>query len=590
MFALLQLATTSQSRKPNDMSRHIIQFVFLVIAPCASLHAAELRFAKLFTDHCVLQREMSVPVWGWTTPDSQVTIEFAGQKKTATAGRKGKWLARLGPMKASRNSRELTASSAGQSVTLKDVLVGEVWLCSGQSNMGLAISKAKGGKEAVADADLPHFRMFRVKQNPMYEPGADVDGDWFLCSPKAFEDGRDFSAVGFFFGRQLLESQDCPIGLIGSYVGGSPVEAWMSEEALAAFPAGRGGRTETWKRLYAFQQARGGMDQAMAEHAPKLAAWEEELAARNQAHRKALTVWSEAVAKARRLKQEPPPRPQPGPVSRRPLEPNRYPHHATVLFRGMIEPLIPYGMRGTIWYQGEANCYPRRAVEYSTSFPLMIADWRERWGQGEFPFLFVQLPNLAKARDDWMTLRESQRLAAGSVPNTAMAVTIDIGDPNDLHPVDKKPVADRLALLARRIAYREELVAAGPIIHNAKRANDGSVRLTFRHTGAGLMTGRMLPAPFDGKATAITNRDSGYRAKEVSAKPVGFELAGRDGVFHAASAVIDNHEVLLRPATKDIEPHVVRYAWAPNPQPAANLYNREGLPASPFIINVSSQP
>ena len=223
------------------MTRHTIHFVILVIASCVSCQAADLRFAKIFTDHCVLQREMSVPVWGWAVPNSEVTLKFAGQQKTATADRNGKWLARLGPMKASRESRELTASSAGQSVTLKDVLVGEVWLCSGQSNMGLPISKAKGGKEAVANADLHHFRMFRVKQNPMYEPGADVDGDWFLCSPKNFEDGRDFSAVGFFFGRQLQKSQDCPIGLIGSYVGGSPVEAWMSAEALEAFPARRGG-------------------------------------------------------------------------------------------------------------------------------------------------------------------------------------------------------------------------------------------------------------------------------------------------------------------------------------------------------------
>ncbi|MHC4880258.1 MAG: sialate O-acetylesterase [Planctomycetota bacterium] len=270
----------------------------ILLTPLTLLQANELRFAKIFTDHCVLQREMSVPVWGWAEPGSQVTLKVADQKKTATANRNGKWLARLGPMKASRNSRELTASSAGQSVTLKDVLVGEVWLCSGQSNMGLPISKAKDGKEAVANADLPHFRMFRVKQNPMYEPEADVDGDWFLCSPKNFEDGRDFSAVGFFFGRQLQKSQDCPIGLIGSYVGGSPVEAWMSEEALEAFPARRGGRTETWKRLYMFRQARDGMAKAMADHRPKLAAWQAELAARNQAQRRALTAWNEAVAEA----------------------------------------------------------------------------------------------------------------------------------------------------------------------------------------------------------------------------------------------------------------------------------------------------
>ena len=531
-------------------------FILLfLIAASAALHAEDLRFARIFTDHGVLQREMPVPVWGWGTPGAEVNVEFAGQTKTATADGSGKWLVRLDPMPASADGQELKVTSGSAAAELTNILVGEVWLCSGQSNMGLPISKAKGGKETIANADLPRLRMFRVKQNPMYEPGAEVAGEWIACSPNIFEDGHDFSAVAFFFGQQLLKSQDCPIGLIGSYVGGSPVEAWMSEEALTSFPAKRGERTETWKRLHGFQQARDGMEEAMAGHGPKLAAWEEELAARNQAHRTALAAWKEATAKAREANQEPPPRPQPGPVSRRPLEPNRYPHHATVLFRGMIEPLIPYGMRGAIWYQGEANCYPKRAEEYATSFPLMIADWRERWGQGDFPFLFVQLPNFANGKEDWMTLRESQRLAAASVPNAAMAVTIDIGDPNDLHPLDKKPVADRLALLARAEVYGEEVIASGPLIESAKRMEDGRLRLTFRSTEPGLQSGEKLG---------------------------GFEVAGEDGVFGPAQAAIEGEHVIVW--RDGVEAHEVRYAWAPNPFPAANLYNGEGLPASPFSI------
>ena len=227
----------------------------------------------------------------------------------------------------------------------------------------------------------------------------------------------------------------------------------------------------------------------------------------------------------------------------------------------MIEPLIPYGMRGAVWYQGEANCYPRRADEYATSFPLMIADWRKRWGQGEFPFLFVQLPNLAKARNDWMTLRESQRLAAARVPNTAMAVTIDVGDPNDLHPVDKKPVADRLALLARAEVYGEDVIASGPLIHSAKKMYDGRLRLRFRFSETGLQGGAT-----DGE------------------KLGGFELAGEDGVFVSAQAAIEGGHVIVW--HEDVETHHVRYAWSPNPFPAANLYNRVGLPASPFSIKV----
>jgi sialate O-acetylesterase len=453
----------------------------------------------------------------------------------------------------------LRVSSGPAADELIDILVGEVWLCSGQSNMGLPISKAKGGSDAIANADLPRLRMFRVKQNPRYEPGDDVEGEWFVCSPSAFGDGRDFSAVAFFFGQQLLKTQDCPIGLIGSYVGGSPVEAWMSAEALNAFPAKRGERTETWKRYHAFRQARDGMAKAMADHGPQLAAWEAELAARNQAHREALAGWKEAAATAREASQEPPPRPQPAPVSRRPLEPNRYPHHATVLFRGMIEPLIPYSVRGAMWYQGEANCYPRRAEEYATSFPLMIADWRERWELGDFPFLFVQLPNFANGKEDWMTLRESQRLAAASVPNAAMVVTIDVGDPNDLHPLDKKPVADRLASMARAEVYGEDVIASGPMIESAKRMSDGRVRLTFLSTKPGLQIG-----PAGGEHLG------------------GFEVAGEDGEFMPAMATIEGDHVIVW--RDGVEAQVVRYAWEPNPFPAANLYNSQGLPASPFSI------
>ena len=529
--------------------------LFALIAPSATLKSDDLRFAKIFTEHCVLQREMAVPVWGWAKAGTEVVVEFADQTKTATTDESGGWLVKLDAMLASDEGRVLKVSSGSAVTELTDILVGEVWLCSGQSNMGWSISKAKGGREAIARANLPRLRMFRVKQNPRHEPGGEVEGEWFVCSPGAFANRRDFSAVGFFFGQQMLESQDCPIGLIGSYVGGSPVEAWMSEEALAAFPTKRGKRSDTWKRLRAFHQARDGMAAAMAKHGPKLAAWEEELAARNQAHCKALMAWKVASAKAREANQAPPPRPKPAPVSRRPLEPDRYPHHATVLFRGMIEPLIPYGLRGAIWYQGEANCYPRRAGEYATSFPLMIADWRERWGQGDFPFLFVQLPNFAKAKVDWMTLRESQRLVAARVSNSAMAVTIDIGDPDDLHPADKKPVADRLALLARAEVYGEDVIAHGPLIESAKKIGDGRLRLTFRSTKSALQR----------KATLG-----------------GFEVAGRDGKFMPAQASIDGEHVIVW--RDGIESHHVRYAWAPDPFPTANLYNRQGLPASPFSI------
>ena len=519
----------------------------------------ELSIAKIFTDHGVLQRDMPTPIWGKAAPGTPVNVRFANQTKTTKSDQQGKWQVQLDPLPTNSSPAELTVISGNKTITLTDILVGEVWLCSGQSNMGHALSRATGGEEAIAAANHPKLRLFRVKQSPAYSPVDDVEGEWIACSPDALRrNGGGFSAVGFFFGRQLLETLDCPIGLIGSYVGGSNVEAWMSEEALSAFPDRH---SQTVRRLWDYQKACDGMDQAMAEHAPKLAAWEAEWAARNEAHRKDLAAWQAATQKAREANKPVPERPKPGSLSRRPLEPNRYPHHATVLYRGMIEPLIPYGIRGTIWYQGEANCYPKRAEEYATSFPMMITDWRKRWAQGDFPFLFVQLPNFAKAKEDWMTLRESQRQTNETVANTAMAITIDVGDPNDLHPANKKPVGERLALLARAEVYGEDVIASGPLIHSAKRMDDGRLRLMFRFSESGLRSGAT-----DGE------------------KLGGFELAGEDGVFVPAQAAIEGRNVIVW--RDDIETHHVRYAWSPNPFPAANLYNRVGLPASPFSIKV----
>ena len=521
----------------------------------------ELSIAKIFTDHGVLQRDMPAPIWGHAEPKTPVEVRFASQTKTTKSDQQGNWQVRLDPMPANSSPAELTVTSGSKTITLADILVGEVWLCSGQSNMGHALSRATGGKEAIAAANHPKLRLFRVKQNPAYSPVDDVEGEWIVCSPDALRrNGGGFTAVGFFFGRQLLETLDCPIGLIGSYVGGSNVEAWMSEEALSAFPDRH---SQTVRRLFDYKKARDGMDQAMAEHAPKLAAWEAEWAARNEAHRKDLAAWQAATQKAREANKPVPERPKPGSLSRRPLEPNRYPHHATVLYRGMIEPLIPYGIRGTIWYQGEANCYPKRAEEYATSFPMMITDWRKRWAQGDFPFLFVQLPNFAKAKEDWMTLRESQRQTNETVANTAMAITIDVGDPNDLHPANKKPVGERLALLARAHVYGEKRIANGPLIKSAKPIGEGKLSLSFHNGESGLQAG----------VNGI-------------GKLGGFEVAGEDGQFAYAEAEISGSQIIVS-GKKGIVPKQVRYAWAPNPFPSANLYNQEGLPASPFSIIVN---
>ncbi|WP_197440050.1 sialate O-acetylesterase [Calycomorphotria hydatis] len=533
----------------------------------------------IFGDHMVLQQGQDLPVWGWAKPGAKVAVEINGQQGETVTNNQGRWKVSLAPLKTVSEPTRLVITSGADNIQFDDVLIGEVWLCSGQSNMGLGIGKADGGPETVDRATDTRLRLFRVKQHPAYSSRNDVEGEWIVGTPENVLpkiNGRirsgGFSAVGYFFGRHLQDQLDCPVGLIGSYVGGTPVEAWTSEDALEASLDVLGRRSQTSRRLHSFRQARQQLPEAMQQHAQKLLQWEEELAARNEAHRVALEQFKLASQLARESNLPLPQRPLIGKVSRRPLEPDRYPSHCSVLFEGMIKPLIPYGIKGAIWYQGEANAYPNLATEYRTTFPVMITDWRERWGQGDFPFLFVQLPNYETSKDNWSTLRDSQRHAL-ETPNTGMAVTIDVGDPHDLHPTNKKPIADRLALEARRIVYGENLVSRGPMIQSCEMTNEGNVRLTFDDLGDGLMTGKIT---------------EGYLASESTTPLGGFEVAGKDGIYFPAEAHIEGETVVLHPKSGNMTVQSVRYAWAPNPQPQANLYNRNGLPASPFEVSVST--
>ncbi len=470
--------------------------LFLLPSPlCAAIkpHA-------LFTDGMVLQRDLAVPIWGTADTGEKVTIEFNGQTVSTTAA-DGKWIVRLKPVKA---GGPFTLKI--NDLTLKNVLVGDVWICSGQSNMQWSVKQSTDADAEIAKANFPMIRLFSVPRTEINAPQTDIKSSWQECTSANI---AEFSAVGYFFGRDLQKNLNVPIGLIDNAVGGSPAESWMQTELLNA--------DEEYKQFHA------AYPQAL------------------ERHKQALEKHKAAVEKAKAEGTKPPN--APGPL-----------WMPSGLYNGMLAPLVPYAIKGAIWYQGESNA--GRAWQYRRLFPTMIRNWRERWGQGDFPFLFVQLaawgPNGTKLGDsDWAELREAQTMTL-SLPNTGMASAIDVGTYDDIHPKNKLPVGARLALAARSVAYTQKLVFAGPMYAGMK-ANGDKITLKFNHTGGGL------------------------EAKGGELK--GFLIAGEDKVWREAKAEIKGKQVIVSSAEVP-KPVAVRYAWAK--YPTVNFYNKEGLPANPF--------
>ena len=435
--------------------------------------ATTLSLASIFSDHMVLQRDVKLPIWGHAEPGAKVEVQLAGATKEATADKDGKWSVSFSPLKAGGGPLELSVKSGDETVHMTDVLVGDVWVASGQSNMEWSMEKTNDAESEIAAADWPEIRFVDVPNVPSDKPlDSFKSAGWQPIKP---ENIGDFSAVAYFFARDLHKELNVPIGLIGCNWGGTPMEAWTSREALES--------SDTFK--------------------PAL----------------------EAAGKE-----------------------NRIHHRPAALFNGMLSSVIPYGIRGAIWYQGESNA--ERHEQYAELSKLMIADWRNRWGQGEFPFLLVQLAAFEPGGDTWPFLREAQTETL-EAPNVGMAVTTDIGAQKDIHPRNKQDVGKRLALAARKIAHGEDVVYSGPMYKELKIA-DGKVHVTFDHIGGGL------------KADGAVK---------------GFEIAGADGKFVPAKAVIEGAEVVVS-ADGVSEPTVVRYNWAAFPD--GNLFNAEGLPAVPF--------
>lgn len=502
-----------------DMKRMFILTTLLV--PLAPLHAAALKPAAVFADHMVLQRDKAVPVWGWADPGEEIVVEFAGQKKTAKADAGGKWSVKLDPMPASADARAMTVCGAtGDRLSrIEDVLVGEVWLGSGQSNMAMNVGRARDFETEKAEANLPQIRMFKEDSAAAKAPQADGKGQWSVCSPETV---GNFSATLYFFGREVHRALKVPVGLINSSVGGTPIEQWVAAEAQDGVAELKAAAAQQAKADVAFDEAG--------------------VRAR---HEKALERWKEQAAKAKAAGQPIPRKPR-DPLVQRDRKGGR-----GGLFNGKIAPLIPYAIRGALWYQGEANSHPGKGPLYQYQLPLMVTDWRARWGE-EFPFAWVQLPNFGREGEDWLLVREAM-LKTLRLPSTGMAITIDIGETKDIHPKNKQEVGKRLALWALGTVYGQKVPATSGPLPAGHEVRGSDIVVSFKHAEGGL------------------------EAKGGELK--GFVIAGEDRQWKPAVARIEGEKVVVSSADVP-KPVAVRYAWANDPE--CNLFNGTGLPASPF--------
>lgn len=449
--------------------------------------ATNTALASIFSDHMVLQRDMEIPIWGTAEPGAEVTVKLGDESADTKADDDGKWRANLPSLEAG-GPHELTVKVGDETTTLSDVLIGDVWVASGQSNMEWEVKKADNPDEEIAHADYPEIRFVDVPNVTSEKPLDSFKSDgWQAVTPKNIS---DFSAVAYYFARNLHKDLDVPIGLIGCNWGGTRMEAWTSHDALLS--------SETFAPI------------VKEDDAPP-ANEDEANARKNGAH-----------------------------------------DRPAALFNGMTSAIIPYGIRGVIWYQGESNA--ERANEYAELSKLMIADWRKHWDEGDFPFLLVQLAAWEPGGESWAYLREAQTDTL-EAENVGMAVAIDIGDRTDIHPANKQEVGRRLALAAHAIAYGDDdVVYSGPMFREIA-IEDGKAKLSFDHIGGGLKSGA------EGGALD------------------GFEIAGEDGKFVPAKAEIDGETIVV--SSGDVkEPTQVRYSWAAFPN--GNLFNAEGLPAVPF--------
>lgn len=631
----------------------VILLFFVSVASNAQVRYP-LKMANIFGDNMVIQQNRKVPVWGVSTPGERVAVEFAGTTTVTQAGNDGKWMLRLPVMKAG-GPFEMKVSAGGTAITFHNVMTGEVWIASGQSNMQFTLSNTTNDQAVLQQADNPYIRMFTVQQETGMAPLSDVvPSAWRVCNPAT---AGYFSAVGYYFAKSIFEARYVPVGIVNSSWGGSAAEAWTSAETLTNLADFKDKMltldmdTARWnarvvrskqleqERAILAKTAQEGTRQGVHLPAYNDAAWKQTeyplnmeklsmpghwgfvwfrkevelpVAAANtpltmtlpiysdehniyfngtpiahveknssvkytipaalvQAGRNSIAIRMRTYFGTGRLGDASVPTPLIEPANKQWQVSigGKWKHHAgiepklaywqdyfntpTVIYNAMIAPLMPFAIRGVIWYQGESNV--GKANQYYTLFPALIDDWRRHWEQDNFPFLFVQLASIKKQGSTdmkWALLREAQDRTL-RISNTGMATAVDLGLKDDIHPKNKKDVGARLSLVARKLVYGENIVSSGPVYESAT-INGSTMRIRFSSTGSGLIA-----------------RDSG------SLK--GFLIAGEDKIFYPAVAAIEGQEVVVRSA-KVASPMAVRYSF--ESWPDGNLYNREGLPAPPF--------
>lgn len=505
------------SRRPGARLLPVLAGLTVLASRCP----ADVRLPAILGDNMVLQQQAQAAIWGWADHGEKVAVTLDGKRAEATPDSQGKWLARI-PTPRAGGPYELVVEGKN-TIVLKNVLIGEVWLCSGQSNMQSPLSAIPAGQSAAAKAASSAIRLFVVPPWMATKPLADLpEGKWVECTPAT---ALRFSAVGYFFARDLQRARLQPVGMIQSAFGGTAIGHWMNRKAIETLPE--------LKKQYDWQQApanRAGFSQAVDTYEAELAGYRQALAEKR-------TPMPPAPVKA------------------------GYPGWGgfyTGVYNAMIAPILPFTLRGALWYQGEAHY--GTSGSYAVELPALIGNWRAAWGNENLVFLIVQLPQFAPPSQpwDWTLVRDAQLKTAMTVPNTGLAVTIDVGDPANLHPANKEPVGQRLALAAEAVAYGMDVPFSGPLFDALKRDPAGRLRLSFKHVYGGLTTPENQPL-------------------------TGFEVAGADGHFRPAAARVAGKDVIV--SCQDVpEPIAVRYGWANDPR--CNLFNQEHLPASPFAARL----
>lgn len=503
---------------------HVRSVLLAAILAFAGPALADVRLPHVISSHMVMQRDVPTCIWGWADPAEQVTVQLGDAKQAATADAQGRWSVKLAPMPAG-GPHKITIAGKNK-IELEDVLFGEVWICSGQSNMDMGIKAVNNAQDEIAKANYPNIRLFWVTYKTAAEPVDDINAKWSSCTPESISTpgfwSGGFSAVAYFFGRDLHKELNVPVGLIHTAWGGTRIEPWTPREGFSLVPQ----FADTVKQI---DEATPNFNKAVTKAIADTEAWLPQAKAAMQAGKKVAS-------------------------------PPEWPKHAldnnvqpTGIYNAMIYPLINYAIRGAIWYQGESNL--KDGALYTARMNALIAGWRKVWNQGEFPFYYVQIaPFVYNESAELLPRLWEAQSAAMQIPNTGMAGTSDIGDLKDIHPKDKQNVGHRLALWALAKTYgKSKLVHCGPL-YKSMAVESGAIRIRFDHVGSGLAARKGEPLSW-------------------------FEIAGADKKFVKAQATIDGDSVVVR-AAEVTAPVAVRFGWSQNAEP--NLMNQEGLPAVPF--------